>query len=340
MGENRAVEKQTLGRTGLAITPVGLGLAALGRPAYINLHREQDLGSRRSVGDMERRCHTVLDAADRADICYFDAARSYGYAERFLASWLHTRAIEPGRVTVGSKWGYTYVGEWRLDVDVHEDKDHSLAALKRQYAESRSVLGRHLSLYQIHSATLESGVLADPHVLFELAAMQDDDVAIGVSLSGPRQQDTLRQALEAEVDGVNPFSSVQATFNILEPSVAGALEEARAAPEEEANIDLVLYCLDALRKYGPMRREEVEQVAYEIASVISDEMAEGDDEVHDDEGKVYRLESIEGEFTGIQLLCYMYVGFRLLDEDIDLGDDLEEEYEAAQHLYRKRYGEA
>ena len=40
-------------------------------------------------------------------------------------------------------------------------KDHSLAALAAQLAESRAILGPHLALYQIHSATLESGVLED-----------------------------------------------------------------------------------------------------------------------------------------------------------------------------------
>jgi aryl-alcohol dehydrogenase-like predicted oxidoreductase len=229
MNDNHAMERRGLGSTGLTVTPIGLGLAALGRPAYINLHRDHDLGPHRSVNDMERRCHRVLDAAYRADLRYFDVARSYGYAERFLSSWLDTRAIEPGRVTVGSKWGYTYVGEWRLDVDAHEVKDHSLAALKRQYTESKLVLGDHLSLYQIHSATLESGVLSDGSVLSELAAMREGGLVIGLSLSGPRQKDALRRALEADIDGVNPFSCVQATFNILERSAAAALEEARGA---------------------------------------------------------------------------------------------------------------
>jgi aryl-alcohol dehydrogenase-like predicted oxidoreductase len=223
------VHTTTLGRTGLPVTPVGLGLAALGRPAYINLRRDRDIGSRRSVDDMERRCHSVLDAAYRSGIRYFDAARSYGYAERFLASWLEGRAIQPGHVTVGSKWGYTYVGEWRLDAPVHEVKDHSLPALKRQYAESNSLLGAHLSLYQIHSATLDSRVLDDRAVLTELASMRDGGPAIGLSLSGPGQKDTLRRALAVAVDGVNPFSCVQATFNILEPSAGRALADAHAA---------------------------------------------------------------------------------------------------------------
>jgi aryl-alcohol dehydrogenase-like predicted oxidoreductase len=217
------------GSTGLRVSPLGLGLAALGRPAYINLGRERDLGARRSVDELERRSHAVLDTAYGAGIRYFDVARSYGHAERFLASWLRARGVAPARVTVGSKWGYEYVGEWRRDASVHEVKDHSLAALRRQYAESRELLGDHLDLYQIHSATLETGVLEDASVLGELAEICERGVIIGLSSSGPRQGDALRVALEAEIDGVNPFSCVQATFNLLEPSAGGALHDAHAA---------------------------------------------------------------------------------------------------------------
>ena len=46
-----------------AANPVGLGMAALGRPAYINIGRDQDLGGDRSRGEIERRTHAVLDAA-------------------------------------------------------------------------------------------------------------------------------------------------------------------------------------------------------------------------------------------------------------------------------------
>jgi aryl-alcohol dehydrogenase-like predicted oxidoreductase len=37
------------------------------------------------------------------------------------------------------------------------------------------------------------------------------------------------RSLEVEVDGVNPFWSIQATWNVLEPSVGPALEEAHRA---------------------------------------------------------------------------------------------------------------
>ena len=215
-----------LGATGLRVTPVGLGLAALGRPAYIDLGRDADLGPARDVEALERRCHQVLDAAFAAGVRYLDAARSYGRAEEFLASWLRSRDLDPSEVTVGSKWGYTYVGDWRMDADTHEVKDHSLPALTRQAAETRALLGDHLDLYQIHSATLDSGVLEDRPVLDELTRLRDQGVAIGLSASGPAQAATIRRALELTTAGKAPFACVQATWNLLEPSAGPALAEA------------------------------------------------------------------------------------------------------------------
>jgi len=223
------MELRPLGSTKLRVTPIGLGLAAVGRPGYITLDREKDLGSDRSVTALERRAHDVLSAAYDAGIRYFDAARSYGFAERFLASWLRERALAPTAVTVGSKWGYRYVGKWQVDAPVHEVKDHSLAALRRQIDESRALLGEYLDLYQIHSATLESGVLDDHAVLAELNGLRASGLTIGMSVSGPRQAEVIRRALEVRVDGLNPFQSVQATWNLLEPSAGPALGEAHAA---------------------------------------------------------------------------------------------------------------
>jgi aryl-alcohol dehydrogenase-like predicted oxidoreductase len=221
------VPTRPLGATGLEVSPVGLGLAALGRPAYIDLGRDADLGADRSVETLERRCHQVLDAAWSGGVRYLDAARSYGRAEEFLASWVRDRRPAPEALTVGSKWGYVYVGGWRMDAEVHEVKDHSLANLRRQLAESRAPLGPQLDLYQIHSATLESGVLEDRAVLAELAGLRAEGLAVGLSVSGPRQAEAVRRALDVEVDGAGVFDVVQATWNLLEPSAGPALAEAK-----------------------------------------------------------------------------------------------------------------
>lgn len=223
------VSPGVLGASGLMVTPIGLGLAAVGRPAYIDLRRDADLGADRSVEAMERLTHELLDAAHAAGIRYVDAARSYGLAERFLGSWLAKRGLSPGDLTVGSKWGYRYVGGWRLDAPVHEVKDHSLAALEHQYAESRAELGEWLRLYQVHSATLESGILEDATVLGALDRMRRQGMVIGLTVSGPRQPDVIRRALDVRIDGKSLFGAVQATWNLLEGSAGPALAEARQA---------------------------------------------------------------------------------------------------------------
>jgi aryl-alcohol dehydrogenase-like predicted oxidoreductase len=223
------VELRAFADTGLVVSRVGLGMAALGRPGYINLDHAQDLARDYDVAAMEQRAHEVLDEAWDAGIRYFDAARSYGLGEQFLGAWLSSRAISPDSVTVGSKWGYTYTADWKIEAQAHEIKDHSLATLERQWPESVALLNGYLKLYQIHSATAESGVLENRRVLEKLAQLKGDGIRIGLSLSGSEQGKTLRRAIEVTVDGSPLFDSVQATWNLLEPSVGTALAEASAA---------------------------------------------------------------------------------------------------------------
>ena len=223
------MQLRTLGTTGLPVTPIGLGLAALGRPGYINLGHAADLGRTYDVATMEAHSHAVLDAAWQSGVRYFDAARSYGRAEQFLGNWLRARQIAPADVTVGSKWGYVYTADWRVDAATHEVKAHDLVVLERQWQETQANLGPYLRLYQVHSATLESGVLDNSEVLAALSGLKREGVAIGLSLSGARQADTLRRALAVAADGVRLFDTVQATWNLLETSAGAALAEAHAA---------------------------------------------------------------------------------------------------------------
>jgi aryl-alcohol dehydrogenase-like predicted oxidoreductase len=215
------MQTRILGRTGLVVSRIGLGLAAMGRPGYINLRHADDLGPGRDVPALEARAHAVLDDAWAAGVRYFDAARSYGRAEEFLAGWLDSRGHAD--VTVSSKWGYAYVGGWRLDADVHEVKEHTRDRFRAQFAQTRELLGDRLALYQVHSLTVDSPLFTDEALLADLAA---SGVRTGFSTSGPAQAETVRKALALTVEGRPLFTAVQSTWNPLETSVGPALAEA------------------------------------------------------------------------------------------------------------------
>jgi aryl-alcohol dehydrogenase-like predicted oxidoreductase len=207
---------------------IGLGLAALGRPAYLTGGRDHDLGGARSVEDMRARTADVLDAAYAGGVRYVDAARSYGRAEEFLADWLSSRP-DTTDVEVASKWGYRYVGDWRMNAKAHEIKEHTLQAFTAQLRETRALLGDRLDLYQVHSMTEDSPVLGDVELQHALGELRDEGVRLGLSTSGPRQADVIRAALDLQVNGAHLFSSVQATWNLLETSSGAALSEAHDA---------------------------------------------------------------------------------------------------------------
>jgi aryl-alcohol dehydrogenase-like predicted oxidoreductase len=223
------MELRTLGSTGLLVSRIGLGMAALGRPGYINLGHGRDLGDDLDEAAMEARAHKLLDTAWRSEIRYFDVARSYGLGERFLGNWLTGRDISQVGVTVGSKWGYRYTANWKVEADVHEVKEHTLPMLKKQWSESVSLLNGYIDLYQIHSATMESGVLENHEVLEELAHLREKGIRIGLSLTGTAQAEVLRKAMGIILDGSPLFECVQATWNLLERSAGPALSEAHAA---------------------------------------------------------------------------------------------------------------
>ncbi len=202
---------------------IGLGLAALGRPGYINLGHDEDLPPGRAIEDLRARTHELLERAWEAGVRYFDAARSYGLAEVFLGEWLTPERRD--RLTIGSKWGYTYVADWRHDVDTHEVKDHSLATFERQWPETLQALGGPPDFYLVHSLTSDSPALGDARLLDRLGQLAADGVRVGLSTSGPHQAETLRKAMELN----GPFTAVQATWNVLETSAGAALAEAHDA---------------------------------------------------------------------------------------------------------------
>jgi len=206
---------------------LGLGLAALGRPAYINLGRQGALPGVRTVPAMRAAAWKVLDEAYAAGIRWVDVARSYGRAEEFLAGWLADR--DHRDIVVSSKWGYAYTADWRPDAQVHEVKEHSLARFEQQWAETEELLGDRLAVYQVHSLTADSPLFNDPLLQQSLFELTDRGLRVGFSTTGPAQADTIRRATALTVHGRPLFSTVQSTWNVLETSAGPALAEAHQA---------------------------------------------------------------------------------------------------------------
>lgn len=215
-----------LGDSGLTTTRLGLGLAALGRPGYITLQHAQDLGGDYDPEAMAAHASQVLDAAWEAGIRYFDAARSYGRAEAFLRRWLDARHHSPADQVVASKWGYTYTAGWEPTAEVHEIKSHTTENFDRQWAESQAELGEFIRLYQIHSATFDSGALQDPHVLGRMFVLRENGVNIGLTLTGVEQAEAVVHVVQLAANGTRLFDTIQATWNLLEPSCGNALHMA------------------------------------------------------------------------------------------------------------------
>lgn len=96
----------------MAMSPLprlGLGMAALGRPGYINLDRSAIFGTdSRSLEKMQTQADLVLDCLFRStNSPWIDCARSYGLSEKFTGEYLKKNNISPENVYVSSKWGYS-----------------------------------------------------------------------------------------------------------------------------------------------------------------------------------------------------------------------------------------
>ena len=143
----------------------------------------------------------------------------------FLGEWLTPE--RRSELTVGSKWGYTYVADWRHDADTHEVKDHSLDTFERQWPETLQALGGPPDFYLVHSLTTDSPALERQGAARPPREARGLPVyGSGLSTSGPRQAETLRAGSRAR-RAVQRRSRRRGTCS--RPSVGPALAEAHDA---------------------------------------------------------------------------------------------------------------
>jgi len=92
-------------------------------------------------------------------------------------------------------------------------------------------------------------------------------------------------------------------------------------------MDAVHYCLDALEKFNEKSFTEIQAITFEISMLGSYGLDPSNSK------RKHHLQNMPGEYSSLHLLCYMYVGFKVLDPSVDIGFDLSKEFEAAEHLF-------
>lgn len=81
-----------------------------------------------------------------------------------------------------------------------------------------------------------------------------------------------------------------------------------------------------------MTLTEIQAIAFEIAMLSTKGL-----DVNDPEPK-YRLRTLAGNFSGLHLVCLMYVGFKRFAPEQSVGFDLSQEYAAAEALRKAKKG--
>lgn len=200
---------------------IGLGTAALGRPQYINVRLKKCDNSNLEI--FRKESFSVLEQAYNSGVRYFDTAPGYGLAEELVLEWLQTK--NDNSIQVATKWGYTYTANFNANATIHEVKEHSLAKLNEQWNFSKQLLP-YLKIYQIHSATLETGVLENTAVLNRLASLKKEyNLKIGITTTGANQVEIIQKALNILVDGDFLFDTFQVTYNFLDQSLLDISDE-------------------------------------------------------------------------------------------------------------------
>ncbi len=88
-------------------------------------------------------------------------------------------------------------------------------------------------------------------------------------------------------------------------------------------MDVVFYMIGALKMFKDKPQKKVQDISFEIAL-----LGRGGFEINDPTKK-FRLKTLPGDFTALQLVSIMYIGFQQIDPSLDLGMDFTDEYNLA-----------
>lgn len=105
-----------------------------------------------------------------------------------------------------------------------------------------------------------------------------------------------------------------------------ARDDLRGAVGDGIRLDAVEYMSLAMKLFSNQPNAQVGQIVLEIARLGEQGLAVNDP------SRRYRLNTLEGEFTGLQLLSYMHVGMKIISAGVNTGSGLDREYAIAKGM--------
>ena len=146
------------------------------------------------------------------------------------------------------------------------------------------------------------------------------------SIDDPDHQ---KEALKTYKEVVKKFPDSQFTEAAKQILNRAGQADLRAAVEGGFRPDAVEYMLSAIKKFDKLPKAQVGQITMEIGM-----LGQGGLEINNPK-KRYTLKNLEGDFSGLNLLCMMHVGMALFDPRVDCGSGLAREYGIAKGLAAK-----
>lgn len=208
------IEKRQLGRTGIAITPIGLGVWQFSQRANI-------AGSFWPVLSEE----TMLDIVRRTldgGITFFDTAEAYGNgaSERALAASLQALGVAPGEVVIATKWA-----PWGRFAD----------SIKRTIGDRIANLHPYpIDLHQVHFPSSFSGTTSQMNAMADLL---DTGLvkSVGVSNFGPAVME--KAFVELKKRGYD-LASNQVKYSLLDRHIE---DDGTLAKAKELGVTIIAY---------------------------------------------------------------------------------------------------
>ena len=125
-----------------------------------------------------------------------------------------------------------------------------------------------------------------------------------------------------------PYTKIAETCRELSTEIAH--RSMRSQTDGSIRMDVVCYCMAAMEKIKEVGLERFRPIVVEIVLLGRNGL-----DINNPVPK-YRLKSLPGDFCGMQLVSFMYVGCKRLTPEADPRIDLSREYEMAKEMFEQK----